>query len=89
MKPKKSESSTPTSSAVFQNPNLQVKARPRKEDLAELYVGDEVSAWSSRTKTTATTISRWQSSTSTSEPGRIGLLSQLPVFEHRRRLLGR
>ena len=26
---------------VFQNPNLQVKARPRKEDSAELYVGDE------------------------------------------------
>jgi hypothetical protein len=26
---------------VFQNPRLEVKARPRKEDSAELYVGDE------------------------------------------------
>jgi hypothetical protein len=26
---------------TFQNPNLQVKARPRKEDSAEVYVGDE------------------------------------------------
>ena len=26
---------------VFQNPKLQVKARPRKEDSAEVYVGDE------------------------------------------------
>jgi hypothetical protein len=26
---------------VFQNQTLQVKARPRKEDSAELYVGDE------------------------------------------------
>lgn len=26
---------------VFQNPNLQVKARPRKDDSAELYTGDE------------------------------------------------
>ncbi len=26
---------------VFQNPKLEVKARPRKEDLAELYIGDE------------------------------------------------
>jgi hypothetical protein len=26
---------------VFQNPSLQVKARPRKEDSCELYVGDE------------------------------------------------
>jgi hypothetical protein len=26
---------------VFQNPNLEVKARPRKEDSAELYIGDE------------------------------------------------
>jgi hypothetical protein len=26
---------------VFQNPNLEVKARPRKEDSAEVYVGDE------------------------------------------------
>ena len=26
---------------VFQNPNLQVKARPRKDDSAELYMGDE------------------------------------------------
>jgi hypothetical protein len=26
---------------VFQNPKLEVKARPRKEDSAEVYVGDE------------------------------------------------
>ena len=26
---------------VFQNPKLQVKARPRKEDSAEVYVGEE------------------------------------------------
>ncbi|MEO9339031.1 DUF3126 family protein [Mesorhizobium sp. SB112] len=26
---------------TFQNPNLQVKARPRKDDSAEVYVGDE------------------------------------------------
>jgi len=26
---------------VFQNPSLQVKARPRKDDSAEVYVGDE------------------------------------------------
>jgi hypothetical protein len=25
----------------FQNPNLQVKARPRKDDSAEVYIGDE------------------------------------------------
>ena len=26
---------------AFQNPNLQVKARPRKDDSAEVYLGDE------------------------------------------------
>ena len=26
---------------TFQNPNLQVKARPRKEDSCELYIGEE------------------------------------------------
>jgi hypothetical protein len=26
---------------TFQNPSLQVKARPRKDDSAEVYVGDE------------------------------------------------
>lgn len=26
---------------LFQNPRLEVKARPRKEDSAELYLGDE------------------------------------------------
>jgi hypothetical protein len=26
---------------VFQNPRLEVKARPRKDDSAEVYVGDE------------------------------------------------
>jgi hypothetical protein len=26
---------------LFQNPQLQVKARPRKDDSAEVYVGDE------------------------------------------------
>jgi len=26
---------------TFQNPQLQVKARPRKDDSAEVYVGDE------------------------------------------------
>jgi hypothetical protein len=26
---------------TFQNPRLEVKARPRKEDSAEVYVGDE------------------------------------------------
>ncbi|MCO5066006.1 MAG: DUF3126 family protein [Rhizobiaceae bacterium] len=26
---------------VFQNPHLQVKARPRKDDSAEVYVGEE------------------------------------------------
>ena len=26
---------------VFQNPRLQVKARPRKEDSCEVYIGDE------------------------------------------------
>ncbi len=26
---------------VFQNPKLEVKARPRKEDSAERYIGDE------------------------------------------------
>jgi hypothetical protein len=26
---------------AFQNPQLQVKARPRKDDSAEVYVGDE------------------------------------------------
>jgi len=25
----------------FQNPNLMVKARPRKDDSAEVYIGDE------------------------------------------------
>ncbi|MBU0582227.1 MAG: DUF3126 family protein [Alphaproteobacteria bacterium] len=26
---------------VFQNPNLEIKARPRKEDSCEVYIGDE------------------------------------------------
>lgn len=26
---------------TFQNPKMEVKARPRKEDSAEVYVGDE------------------------------------------------
>lgn len=26
---------------TFQNPQMQVKARPRKDDSAEVYVGDE------------------------------------------------
>jgi hypothetical protein len=26
---------------LFQNPRIEVKARPRKEDSAEVYVGDE------------------------------------------------
>ncbi len=26
---------------VFQNPKLEIKARPRKEDSCEVYVGDE------------------------------------------------
>jgi hypothetical protein len=26
---------------VFQNPRIEIKARPRKEDSAEVYVGDE------------------------------------------------
>jgi Protein of unknown function (DUF3126) len=26
---------------VFQNPKLEVKARPRKDDSAEVYIGDE------------------------------------------------
>lgn len=26
---------------IFQNPNLEIKARPRKEDSCEVYVGDE------------------------------------------------
>lgn len=26
---------------VFQNPNIEIKARPRKEDSCEVYVGDE------------------------------------------------
>lgn len=26
---------------LFQNPQVQVKARPRKDDSAEVYVGDE------------------------------------------------
>lgn len=26
---------------TFQNPNMEVKARPRKDDSAEVYVGDE------------------------------------------------
>ncbi len=26
---------------AFQNPNLQVKARPRKDDSCEVYIGDE------------------------------------------------
>ncbi len=26
---------------MFQNPTIDVKARPRKEDSAEVYVGDE------------------------------------------------
>ena len=26
---------------VFQNPHLQVKARPRKDDSAEVYIGEE------------------------------------------------
>lgn len=26
---------------VFQNPRMEVKARPRKDDSAEVYVGDE------------------------------------------------
>lgn len=26
---------------TFQNPNLQVKARPRKDDSCEVYLGDE------------------------------------------------
>ena len=26
---------------VFQNPNIEIKARPRKEDSCEVYIGDE------------------------------------------------
>ena len=41
MKPEEIRKLTAYFKRVFQNPNIDVKARPRKEDSAEVYVGDE------------------------------------------------
>ena len=55
---------------TFNNPTLQVRARPQKQDSAELYLGEEFLAWASSSATrrtvTCPTTSRWRSSTSTS-----------------------
>ena len=41
MKPEEIRKLTAYLKRVFQNPTIDVKARPRKEDSAEVYVGDE------------------------------------------------
>ena len=41
MKPEEIRKLTAYLKRVFQSPNIDVKARPRKEDSAEVYVGDE------------------------------------------------
>jgi hypothetical protein len=41
LKPEEIRKLTAYFKRVFQNPNIDVKARPRKEDSAEVYVGDE------------------------------------------------
>jgi hypothetical protein len=41
LKPEEIRKLTAYFKRVFQNPNMDVKARPRKEDSAEVYVGDE------------------------------------------------
>ena len=41
MKPEEIRKLTAYFKRVFQNPAIDVKARPRKEDSAEVYVGDE------------------------------------------------
>lgn len=41
MKPEEIRKLTAYLKRVFQNPTIDVKARPRKEDSAEVYVGEE------------------------------------------------
>ncbi|HEY6631105.1 MAG TPA: DUF3126 family protein [Rhizobiaceae bacterium] len=41
MKPEEIRKLTAYLKRVFQSPNIDVKARPRKEDSAEVYVGEE------------------------------------------------
>ena len=41
LKPEEIRKLTAYFKRVFQNPAIDVKARPRKEDSAEVYVGDE------------------------------------------------
>lgn len=41
MKPEEIRKLDPYFKRTFQNPSLSVKARPRKEDSCELYIGDE------------------------------------------------
>jgi len=41
LKPEEIRKLTAYLKRVFQSPNIDVKARPRKEDSAEVYVGDE------------------------------------------------
>jgi hypothetical protein len=41
LKPEEIRKLTAYLKRVFQNPTIDVKARPRKEDSAEVYVGDE------------------------------------------------
>ena len=41
LKPEEIRKLTAYFKRVFQNPDIDVKARPRKEDSAEVYVGDE------------------------------------------------
>ena len=41
LKPEEIRKLTAYFKRVFQNPTIDVKARPRKEDSAEVYVGDE------------------------------------------------
>ena len=43
MKPEEIRKLTAYFKRVFQNPDIDVKARPRKEDSAEVYVGDDLS----------------------------------------------
>ncbi|MEQ1944523.1 DUF3126 family protein [Mesorhizobium sp. VNQ89] len=41
MKPEEIRKLTAYLKRVFQNPTIDVKARPRKEDSAEVYIGEE------------------------------------------------
>ena len=63
---------------TFQNPSLQVKARPRKDDFGELYLGDEFLGIVFKDEDDGDCIiSRWRSSTSTSPDPRAFALPDL------------